>query len=252
MIKFTIATVCYNAASTIERTLRSVAAQDYPHVEHLIVDGASRDATLSLVAQFAEHATHSQVVHSAPDRGLYDAMNTALRLATGHYILFLNAGDCFHSPNTLSQMAAPLSEAALPAVLYGHTALVDEQGIFLRMRRLAPPSHLTARSFLNGMLVCHQAFAARCDLARATPYDLRYRLSADYDWCIRLMKQAEATGQTFHNTQLTIADYLAEGMTTRHHRASLLERLRIMAHHYGWWRAIAQHLWFVVRAIIKR
>ncbi len=75
------------------------------------------------------------------------------------------------------------------------------------------------------MLVCHQAFFPRHTLVE--PYNLKYRFSADFDWCIRIMKKA----RTLHNTHLTIIDYLDEGMTTRNQKASLKERFRIMAKH---------------------
>ena len=102
------------------------------------------------------------------------------------------------------------------------------------------------------MLVCHQSFYVRTDIARTELYDLRYRYSADYDWCIRIMKRAERRRLRFLNTHLILTDYLSEGLTTKNHRRSLLERLRLMGRHYGWPRAILQHLWFVIRAIIKR
>ena len=116
------------------------------------------------------------------------------------------------------------------------------------MRRLSTPDTLTWKSFKQGMLVCHQAFLARRELAVASPYDLRYRFSADFDWCIRIMKKAKC----LHNTRLTIIDYLNEGMTTRNHKASLKERFRIMAKHYGWISTIAHHGWFVIRLFYKR
>lgn len=96
------------------------------------------------------------------------------------------------------------------------------------------------------MLVCHQAFFAKRTLAE--PYDLRYRFSADFDWCIRIMKKSKV----LHNTHLTLIDYLEEGMTTRNHKASLHERFRIMAKHYGWLSTVAHHAWFVVRAVVKK
>ena len=183
-------------------------------------------------------------------------MNKALRQAGGDYILFLNAGDKFHATTTLADIASQLSAfadpAQLPAVLYGDTHLVDDRGTFLRARRLSPPEQLRRHDFVNGMLVCHQAFFARTDLARATPYDLRYRFSADYDWCIRLMQQAKRRRLPLFNTHTVVADYLSEGLTTRHHKASLRERFRIMAHHYGLFSALAHHAWFVIRALIKR
>ena len=267
-----MATVCYNAASLIERTINSVEEQDYPHVEHLIIDGNSQDATLEAVHHYQERNSVARVPHevnclSEPDHGIYDAMNKALRMATGHYILFLNAGDTLHSRQTLSLVACAATAAygdhalpeaddsdlgMLPAVVYGQTDIVDEQGHFLRHRRLTAPEVLTWRAFRHGMTVCHQAFFARTDLARRMVYNTAYRFSADYDWCIRLMREGQRRGLELTNVHQTVANYLSEGATTRHHRASLMERLRIMAHHYGWGTALAMHAWFVVRGIIKK
>lgn len=242
--KFSVITVCYNAQATLEDTIQSVIAQTYHHVEYIIVDGASKDRTLSIINRYRDRIT---TVVSEPDKGLYDAMNKGLRLATGDYVCFLNAGDSFHEDDTLQQMVHTLRELTeLPDVLYGETALVDAEGHFVRMRRLQAPEHLTWHSFRQGMLVCHQAFFAKRTLAE--PYDLCYRFSADFDWCIRIMKKSKV----LHNTHLTLIDYLEEGMTTRNHKASLHERFRIMAKHYGWLSTVAHHAWFVVRAVIKK
>lgn len=242
--KFSVITVCYNAQATLEDTIQSVIAQTYHHVEYIIVDGASKDRTLSIINRYRDRIT---TVVSEPDKGLYDAMNKGLRLATGDYVCFLNAGDSFHEDDTLQQMVHTLRELTeLPDVLYGETELVDAEGHFVRMRRLQAPEHLTWRSFRHGMLVCHQAFFAKRTLAE--PYDLSYRFSADFDWCIRIMKKSKV----LHNTHLTLIDYLEEGMTTRNHKASLHERFRIMAKHYGWLSTVAHHAWFVVRAMIKK
>lgn len=242
--KFSVITVCYNAQATLEDTIQSVIAQTYHHVEYIIVDGASKDRTLSIINRYRDRIT---TVVSEPDKGLYDAMNKGLRLATGDYVCFLNAGDSFHEDDTLQQMVHTLRELTeLPDVLYGETALVDAEGHFVRMRRLQAPEHLTWHSFRQGMLVCHQAFFAKRTLAE--PYDLRYRFSADFDWCIRIMKKSKV----LHNTHLTLIDYLEEGMTTRNHKASLHERFRIMAKHYGWLSTVAHHVWFVVRAVVKK
>ena len=255
---FTIATVTYNAEATLERTLKSVASQDYARIEHLIIDGCSTDHTLSLVQRYVEEnqARHNIRLISEPDSGLYDAMNKALLTATGDYIVFLNAGDCLHSPNTISAIAKQTGwvkgEHRHAAILYGDTNLVDNEGNFLRRRRLTPPEELTPNTFLNGMRVCHQSFYVRTDIARQEPYDLRYRFSADFDWCIRIIRRATRRRIRIVNTRLVLTDYLNEGMTTRNHRASLMERLRIMAHYYGWPATIARHCWFVVRAVVKR
>ena len=232
--KFSIITVTYNAGAVIEDTIQSVITQTYKNIEYIIVDGASTDKTMSIVNRYREHI---HTVVSEPDRGLYDAMNKGIRLATGDYVCFLNAGDELHEDDTLQLIVHSLTGLTeLPDVIYGRTAIVDEEGHFLRMRRLEPPENLTWRSFSQGMLVCHQAFFARRD--RAVPYDLRYRFSADFDWCIRVMN--------------TLIDYLNEGMTTRNHRASLRERFRIMCRHYGTVQTVALHFKFALRLLYKK
>lgn len=241
--KFSVITVCYNAEATIEDTIQSVISQTYHHVEYIIVDGASKDRTMDIVNRYREHIA---IVVSERDKGLYDAMNKGIGLATGDYLCFLNAGDSFHEDDTLQQMVHSIHTPQLPDVLYGETELVDHEGHFLRMRRLSAPEVLTWKSFRQGMLVCHQAFFPRRDLVM--PYDLRYRFSADFDWCIKIMRKSKV----LHNTHLTLIDYLAEGMTTRNHKASLKERFRIMTRHYGWTSTLAFHLWFVLRLLLKK
>lgn len=257
-IKITVATVTWNAGKLIEKTIHSVESQSYAHVEHLIIDGNSHDETLEHVHHYQERNSRASVRHeivclSEPDEGLYDAMNKALDMATGTYIVFLNAGDAFHANNTLELIAqAAKSVDTLPAVIYGDTNLVDAEGHFLRKRRLSPPEHLTWHSFMNGMLVCHQAFFARTDLARIYHYNRRYRFSADFDWCIRIMHAAAFKKLPLVNAHTVVADYLNEGLTTKNHKASLLERFHIMADHYGLVSALKQHVWFVVRCFTKK
>lgn len=258
--KFTVVTVTYNAHTTLERTLQSVASQTYPNVEHLIVDGVSNDGTLSLIQEYAEDNSvcapeHEICFISEPDEGLYDAMNKAIDNANGDYLVFLNAGDKFHSSDTLSKLVEDLQSLSLnadepecwPAVLYGETDLVDNEGKFLRHRRLQAPKKLTWRSFKDGMLVCHQSFYVRTDVAREFYYNMQYRFSADFDWCVRIMKYAQSQGMALYNSNIILTDYLSEGMTTKNRGKSLIERFRIMCHHYGCLATVLQHIWFVLR-----
>lgn len=258
MVVFSIITCTYNAESVLQRTLDSVLEQTYSHVEHIIVDGASIDATLNMVEAYrqksdAEDWCHEVRVKSEPDRGLYDAMNKGIQRATGQYVLFLNAGDVFPSADTLELVAESVGEGEEPpAVLYGDTDVVDNDGHFLRHRRLSPPRRLTWRSFMKGMLVCHQAFYARTDLAKVTPYDLHYRFSADVDWCIRIMRLARRRRLPMRNVGAVVVNFLDGGMTTTNHRASLKERFHVMAHHYGFVPTVLMHAWFVVRSVFKK
>lgn len=263
MIKFSIITITYNAAPVFSRTADSVLHQHYRNVEHIIIDGASTDKTLALAKDYMERSYaasngHDIRIVSDPDNGIYDAMNKGIAQASGDYICFLNAGDSLPSADTLDKIVAnaDLSKTQaegfpLPAVLYGDTHVVDGDGRFLHRRRLSPPEHLTWRSFRHGMLVCHQAFYVRTDIAREVPYDLQYKYSADVDWCIRIMRLAGERGLQLKNVHAVLANYLQEGTTTRHHKESLKERFHIMCHYYGSFSTVCMHLWFAVRNIIK-
>lgn len=252
MIYFTIITCTYDASKYIDRTLESVRGQSYPHIEHFIIDGVSKDDTVKKAQTYAYDSHYPVIVKSEPDKGLYDAMNKGIQLAKGNYIIFLNAGDVFYEEDTLTNIAEQLKDKPLPGIIYGDTDIVDEEGNFIRKRRLTPPEKLSWKSFKQGMLVCHQSFYARTDIAKQVPYNLIYKYSADVDWCIRIMKEAEKQGLELWNTHKTLCSYLEGGMTEKSHRASLKERFMVMSDHYGMLTTILQHLWFVVRAIIKR
>lgn len=257
MIRISVVTITYNAAQCLQRTLDSVFAQQYPDVEHWIVDGASTDNTVAMAEAYKAKSDktnngHIIRIQSEPDRGLYDAMNKGLRLVTGDYIIYMNAGDFFPSPDTLSTIARCAETNKLPGVIYGDTDIVDNAGIYIGKRHLLPPEHLTWRSFRHGMLVCHQAFYARTDIARHHKYNLRYRHSADVDWCIRIMKEADLASLPLVNVHATVACYTREGNSTVNHRASLMERFSVMRSHYGLFITAAMHLWFIVRAIIRK
>lgn len=243
----TVITCTYNAATVLAGTLASVREQSYDDVEHVIVDGASSDDTMAMVEQYrqSEHR-HGIVVVSETDAGLYYAMNKGIGLATGKYLVFLNAGDKLYGPDTLKQLAAKATDGEY-GVIYGDTELVDGNGHSLGMRRLRPPEVLTWRSFSNGMLVCHQAFYANTEIAKRVAYNTDYRFSADVDWCIRIMKTAEAENLSNLNTHMTLCRFLEGGMTAKNHRASLMERFNVMRRHYGLIKTIYKHITFFFR-----
>ncbi len=259
MITFSVVTITYNAAAVLRPTLDSVMMQDYPNVEHLIIDGASTDETQAIAKAYQKQSDEAENGHvvkiqSEPDKGLYDAMNKGLRLATGDYIVFMNAGDRFPEADTLDKvmLAAVVGDGEeRPAVLFGNTDIIDDKGNFLYHRRLSPPERLTWRSFRYGMVVCHQAFYARTDIARSLPYDTTFRYSADVDWCIRVMKEGERRHLLLRNIHAVVANYMEEGQTTIHHKDSLKERFEVMRRHYGLLTTVLLHAWFAVRKLLK-
>lgn len=233
MPSLTIITICFNAADCIERTLRSVSDQTDLSFEYLIIDGASTDRTLDMVRRICPFAR----IFSEPDKGIYDAMNKGLLRATGDYVWFMNAGDEIYDKDTVAKLQKII--VASPDVIYGDTMIKNEGGQELGLRRLRPPKDLSWRSFSNGMLVCHQSFIARRSLV--SKYDLRYKFSADFDWCIKVLKKS----QDIVNSNLILSGYLNEGATTCNHRASLKERFRIMCHYYGFIETLFKHFLFL-------
>ena len=241
MKKLSIITITYNAEKTLEKTFRSVSEQSYDEIEHIIIDGKSTDKTLDLINKYQNN---KMIWISEPDNGLYDAMNKGIKIATGDYICFLNAGDTFFANNTIEEIMSSANHLHLPPdIIYGETAIVNEHGTFLHMRRLEAPRYLNWKSFKKGMLVCHQAFIVKRE--QVEEYNTNYRFSSDFDWCIRMMKKSSI----IHNTDEVLINYLNEGVTTANRKASLIERYRIMVKHYGGFSTFMHHLWFVVRAV---
>ncbi len=238
-----IVTITYNAANEIGATMKSVAQQTAKDFEHLIIDGASTDNTLDIAR---ENATPMLQIFSEKDKGLYDAMNKGLKKARGKYILFLNAGDTFHSADTLEKYTkACLSD---PDIIYSDTVIVNAERQVLGPRHLSAPEKLSYNSFANGMLVCHQAFMVKKSLAPL--YDMSYRFSADYDWTVKCLKATDASRCV--NLHTVGIDYLADGTTDNNKWKSLRERFRIMTKHYGWMKTIGNHAGFVIRALKRK
>ena len=236
-----VVTITYNASDTLPITMESVKEQTFKDFEHIVIDGASTDDTIAIARKMG---TPLLRIVSEPDHGLYDAMNKGIKFSRGRYLLFLNSGDKFHAPDTLQAYAEAI-ERKNPDIIYGDTDIVDIEGKRLGPRHLSAPEILTVDSFSKGMLVCHQAFMVRKDIAPL--YDTDYRFSADYDWCIRCIKASRA-GDRVNLHRVTI-DYLADGLTDKNKKASLMERFKIMAAHYGAMKAIASHMSFIPRAI---
>lgn len=232
--KISIITVVYNGQSLIERTIKSVLAQTYTNIEYIIIDGASSDGTLKIAEKYQHQIA---VIQSGKDNGIYDAMNKGLAIATGDYVLFLNAGDELYLNETIKYIFS-FGDAD---VYYGNTAVVNEQGELLGDRRLSPPEELNWKSLKYGMCVSHQSFIAKLSLTEK--YNLDYSVSSDIDWVISVLKKSSK----ITNTQNYISKFLEGGTSNKRRKTALGERFRIMSNHYGFFQTLLNHIYILFR-----
>ena len=181
MIKVTVATVCYNCADTIEKTVKSVLDQTYSDIEFLIIDGASNDGTIDIIKRYEDDKR--VIVISEPDDGLYDAMNKAVLLANGEYIIYMNSGDVFADNNVISDIAVSLD--GISELVYGNVIRIKPHGRILEKygNRFTPLFLL-----LQGRMMCHQSIFTRCDIMKEYKFNTEYSITADYDFLMRMVR----------------------------------------------------------------
>lgn len=230
MPKLTVITIVYNNVRDIERTINSVLNQTYPKIEYIVIDGKSTDGTLDIIEKYK---TKIYKIVSEPDKGIYDAMNKGLALATGDYVLFMNSGDEIYDETTVEDIfeSAPGAD-----IYYGETEMYNDDWESLGRRRHEAPDEFDWKSFKYGMSISHQAIYIRRSII--TPYDLNYKYSSDIDWIIKAAKKASS----IVNVRRYVAKYLVGGMSKKKHRESLKERFKIFTKYYGLVPNILNHV----------
>jgi putative colanic acid biosynthesis glycosyltransferase len=199
-----VITVNLNDAAGLRATARSVAAQERPPDEWIVIDGGSRDDSIAVIREF-EALVHCWT--SAPDRGVYDGMNRGLRLARGSYVLFMNAGDCFAGADNLARIATALAAAPGVDLLFGGTILALPSGHRL-YRPPRTPAHLRF-----GPPAYHQATVIRRAAHLMVPYDLSLRVSADYGAIATLMTRGASSIRL--DRPIAIRDCHPDGLSER-------------------------------------
>jgi glycosyltransferase len=188
MPKVSIITVAFNSAATIGDTLRSVADQTHADIEHIVVDGGSRDGTVDIVRQFG----HVARCISERDRGIYDAMNKGLRLATGELIGFLNADDIFASPDSVAALVRAAQKTNSDAV-YGDLVYVQPFDLE-SVVRVWRSGVFSKRQLRMGWMPPHPTFYIRRRVLQCvSSFDDRLRIAADYDFVLRCLSRPGAT-----------------------------------------------------------
>lgn len=182
-MRISIITATYNSASTIRDTLESVNAQTYPDIEHIIVDGKSRDNTLELVKQYGKRVTK---IISEPDNGIYDAMNKGIKAATGDVIGILNSDDFFTSDDVISAIVFAFENNDIDAV-YGDVHYVNPENLNKCVRYYSS-AVFKPSLFKFGLMPAHPSFyVKRSCYEKYGVYSLDYQIASDFDLLIRFL-----------------------------------------------------------------
>jgi len=181
-MRISIITATFNSAGTVRDTLASIAAQQYPHIEHIIVDGLSKDNTLAIVNEFA----HVAKVISEKDKGIYDAMNKGVKLATGDVIGILNSDDFYTNPTILAKVAAVFEDPSVEAV-YGDLQYVNAANVNL-VTRTWKSGIFKKKSLYYGWMPPHPTFFVRRHVyEKCGLFNTTLRSAADYELMLRVL-----------------------------------------------------------------
>ena len=180
-MKISVITVCYNSARTLERSLRSVAEQDWSAIEHIVIDGLSTDGTRKILGRFRSRLAY---LVSEPDNGIYDAMNKGLAHATGDVICFLNADDQYASTNVLSKVASEMGGHNLDALM-GDVCFFHERNSDRMVRRYRSERFRPSR-LAWGWMPAHPALFLRKEVVqRVGLFKTDYRIAGDFEFIVR-------------------------------------------------------------------
>src|SRR5574344_29932 len=209
--KISIITVCFNAKYICLNTLESVKKQKYDNLEYIIIDGNSSDGTLDLLNKYKDIISKSV---SEPDKGIYDAMNKGTDIATGKWVIFMNAGDTFTDDDVLTRVFKNGDNAD---VIYGDVIKYNSDG--RKIIKKAEKPHNAHRMFF-----CHQSALTSVSCLKEFPYDIKYKLSADFNF----YKQLYLYGKTFKQVDFPISVFDTTGSSNTHRSKGLMENIQII------------------------
>ncbi|WP_290146128.1 glycosyltransferase family 2 protein [Paramuribaculum intestinale] len=217
--RISVVTVCYNAVDCIEQTMLSVLDQTYHDIEYIIIDGGSTDGTVDIIKKYADRLAYWI---SEPDKGIYDAMNKGIAVATGDYINFMNAGDTFRDQSsiyTYVDVIKPDSE-----IIYGDV-IIKYHSRF-QYRKPLWLDHLS-----ECLPFCHQSVIVKTGLLRDRQFDTSYRILGDYDFFYSCYKR----GLCFQYIPEALSVYdSTEGVSKDCLSEIMAEKFRIWGIEHNW------------------
>ncbi len=191
-MKISIVTVCFNSEATIRDTIESVLSQSYPDIEYIIVDGASSDGTMSIIKEYGDKIAK---VVSETDRGIYDAMNKGICLASGGFIGMLNSDDVFASTDTISDLVKFLSSSVNLDGAYGDLLYVQKKNIETVIRSYSS-KYFSPWQIRFGLILPHPTLYVKPVLFKKMGlYKLNYRVAADFEMITRIISNGGRLGR---------------------------------------------------------
>lgn len=222
-MKVSVITVTYNASTSLEETMLSVFDQNYSHIEYIIIDGGSIDGTVDIISKYANKLSYWV---SEPDKGVYDAMNKALKIATGDFLIFMGADDLFYANDVIQNVVNQISD--MYAVYYGSVLF---KGIGTK--------HLGKFNKIKWATtnISHQAIFYPRIIYKTHSYDTQYKIYADYAYNLNLLKEKVDFVYvdeiiTLYNMTGMSADTLDETFQ-KDYRNLLFESVGILAYYVG-------------------
>lgn len=213
-MKISVITVCYNSVRTLERSLQSVAQQDWSEVEHIVIDGASTDGTKSILERFSSRLAY---LVSESDNGIYDAMNKGLSHATGDIICFLNADDRYASTNVLSKVASQMKDHNLDALI-GDVAFFHEENLSRVVRRYRS-DRFSPERLAWGWMPAHPALFLRKEVVRRVGlFKTNYSIAGDFEFIVRVFHGHEVR---YRHVPDVLVYMQTGGVSTRGWRAKI-------------------------------
>ena len=183
MLKVSIITVCYNSQKTIQDTINSVNEQTYKFIEHIFIDGKSKDQTIDIIKK---NSNLNTALVSEPDDGIYDAMNKGIKLASGEIIIILNSDDVFYNNNTLKSIVDIFIKNKNIDLIYGNLIITNKNKVL----RTWNSGNYIKDSFLKGWSPAHPAFIVKKDVYKKYgSFNLKYKYAADIEIMYRFLMQ---------------------------------------------------------------
>lgn len=205
-MRITIITICYNAEKEIRKTIESVINQTYNDIEYLIIDGASTDGTIEIIQ---EYLYDSRICFfSEKDHGIYDAMNKGIAKATGDYINFMNAGDCFYNMQVLKDVAKK-AEQSHKDIYYGNSIFSMRGNVLYYCSPTDRNGVL--RAALRKEMINHQSMFAKSNLLKKRGFNLNYKIVADFDWLVFTLVH----GYSFEKIDITVCCFDRTGLSSK-------------------------------------